>query len=154
MSYGKVLALAALGVALLGGTSQGRAQVGISIGVAPSCPYGYFDYEPYQCAPYGYYGPTGLQVGSSLGQGLGSAAMKAFTAMWTTGSIRIMVIAARYQSAESGSSTTSTGTRHGMDGATRGMQAMTQATNMRFLARGAVVPAAADTDARAISETA
>jgi len=35
MSYGKVLALAALGVALIGGATQGRAQVGISIGVAP-----------------------------------------------------------------------------------------------------------------------
>ena len=69
MSYGKVLALAALGVALLGSASQGRAQIGISIGVAPACPYGYFDYEPYQCAPYGYYGPDWFHGGIFLGAG-------------------------------------------------------------------------------------
>jgi len=22
----------------------------------PTCPYGYYDYAPYACAPYGYYG--------------------------------------------------------------------------------------------------
>ena len=69
MSYGKVLALAALGVALIGGATQGRAQIGVSIGVAPQCPYGYFDYEPYQCAPYGYYGPDWFTGGVFLGAG-------------------------------------------------------------------------------------
>ena len=28
-----------------------------SIGVAPECPYGYFEAAPYDCAPAGYYGP-------------------------------------------------------------------------------------------------
>ena len=34
-----------------------QVAVGVNIGPAPVCPYGYFDYEPYDCAPYGYYGP-------------------------------------------------------------------------------------------------
>ncbi len=40
-------------------TPVARAQVsvGVNIGPAPVCPYGYFDYAPYDCAPYGYYGP-------------------------------------------------------------------------------------------------
>jgi hypothetical protein len=33
------------------------AQISINIGAAPACPYGYYDYTPYNCAPYGYYGP-------------------------------------------------------------------------------------------------
>jgi hypothetical protein len=37
--------------------SPAPAQVSVNIGVAPVCPYGYFDYPPYDCAPYGYYGP-------------------------------------------------------------------------------------------------
>ena len=52
-------AFAALTTALLCCTPVARAQVavGVNIGVAPVCPYGYFDYAPYDCAPYGYYGP-------------------------------------------------------------------------------------------------
>lgn len=33
------------------------AEVVVEVGPEPMCPYGYFDYEPYACAPYGYYGP-------------------------------------------------------------------------------------------------
>ena len=54
MSLGKVLALSALTVALFSSSSGAPAQIGVSIGVAPVCPYGYFDYAPYDCAPYGY----------------------------------------------------------------------------------------------------
>ena len=57
MSRRKLLVLSALTVALVSGASVAPAQVSISIGVAPVCPYGYFDYAPYDCAPYGYYGP-------------------------------------------------------------------------------------------------
>jgi hypothetical protein len=32
-----------------------EAQVSVSIGVAPECPYGYYDAAPYDCAPYGYH---------------------------------------------------------------------------------------------------
>ena len=69
MSLGKVLALATLGVALSSSASLGPAQVAVEVGVAPVCPYGYFDYAPYDCAPYGYYGPDWFVGGVFLGAG-------------------------------------------------------------------------------------
>ncbi len=45
------------------------AQVGIEIGAAPVCPYGYYDYAPYACAPYGYYGPEWFVDGVFIGAG-------------------------------------------------------------------------------------
>jgi hypothetical protein len=30
-----------------------QVSVGVNIGPEPYCPYGYFDYAPYDCAPYG-----------------------------------------------------------------------------------------------------
>jgi hypothetical protein len=48
------------GVAVIGFTAttpKAKAQVNVSIGVAPECPYGYYDVAPYSCAPSGYYGP-------------------------------------------------------------------------------------------------
>src|SRR6202046_2827759 len=64
-------AFAALTTALLCCTPVARAQVAVSvnIGVAPVCPYGYFDYAPYDCAPYGYYGPDWFVRGVFLGAG-------------------------------------------------------------------------------------
>jgi hypothetical protein len=49
--------------------SAGAAQVSVSIGVAPNCPYGYYDYQPYACAPYGYYGPEWFTGGVFVGAG-------------------------------------------------------------------------------------
>ena len=48
-----------------------RAQVsiGVNLGPAPGCPYGYFDYAPYDCAPYGYYGPDWFTGGVFIGAG-------------------------------------------------------------------------------------
>jgi hypothetical protein len=45
------------------------AQISIQIGAEPNCPYGYYDYEPYSCAPYGYYGPEWFVGGRFLGAG-------------------------------------------------------------------------------------
>lgn len=45
------------------------AQVSVNIGVAPSCPYGYYETAPYACAPYGYYGPEWFSGGVFLGAG-------------------------------------------------------------------------------------
>ena len=39
------------------------------IGAAPQCPYGYFDYPPYDCVPDGYYGPEWFKDGSFIGAG-------------------------------------------------------------------------------------
>lgn len=48
---------------------QSQAQVSIDVGVAPVCPYGYYDYSPYPCAPYGYYGPNWFVGGVFIGAG-------------------------------------------------------------------------------------
>ena len=69
MSKSNYLAIAALGAALLSGASTASAQVSISIGEPPVCPYGYFDYAPYSCAPYGYYGPDWFVSGVFIGAG-------------------------------------------------------------------------------------
>lgn len=65
----KPLVIAALAVALVGGVSRAPAQVVVNIGPAPVCPYGYFDYAPYDCAPYGYYGPDWFVGGLFVGAG-------------------------------------------------------------------------------------
>jgi hypothetical protein len=50
-------------------TPQSKAQVSVDIGVAPDCPYGYYDVAPYNCAPYGYYGPEWFNGGVFIGAG-------------------------------------------------------------------------------------
>src|SRR3984885_7260306 len=58
MNRWKFLAIAALaGICFTIAAPKVEAQININIGVAPECPYGYYDYSPYGCAPYGYYGP-------------------------------------------------------------------------------------------------
>lgn len=71
MRYLKVLALFAFVAAFLSTSSAAPAQVsfGVNIGPAPICPYGYFDYPPYDCAPYGYYGPDWFNGGIFIGAG-------------------------------------------------------------------------------------
>ena len=61
------VALAGFGVA--GVAQKAAAQVTINIGVAPVCPYGYFNYAPYACAPFGYYGPQWFVGGAFIGAG-------------------------------------------------------------------------------------
>src|ERR1700683_4257902 len=68
----KYLALAALaGIFLTVNAPKLGAQVsvGVSIGDAPACPYGYYDSAPYGCAPYGYYGPEWVSSGVFIGAG-------------------------------------------------------------------------------------
>jgi hypothetical protein len=50
-------------------TPQSPAQISINIGAEPSCPYGYYDAAPYNCAPYGYYGPEWFSGGAFIGSG-------------------------------------------------------------------------------------
>jgi hypothetical protein len=45
------------------------AQVSVSLGVAPECPYGYYDVAPYSCAPSGYYGPEWFTGDIFIGAG-------------------------------------------------------------------------------------
>ena len=60
-------AIAGIGVTV--GTPQASAQVSINIGVAPECPYGYYDTTPYGCAPTGYYGPEWFNGDGFIGAG-------------------------------------------------------------------------------------
>src|SRR5580692_1692051 len=46
-----------------------QVSVGVNIGAAPECPYGYYDVAPYSCAPAGYYGPEWFSGGVFIGAG-------------------------------------------------------------------------------------
>lgn len=48
-------------------TAQG--QISVNIGIQPICSYGYYDYQPYACAPMGYYGTGYFYNGIFLGMG-------------------------------------------------------------------------------------
>ncbi len=66
----KFFALTAIaGLCFVASTPKTQAQVTVGIGVAPACPYGYYDYAPYSCAPYGYYGPEWFSGGVFIGAG-------------------------------------------------------------------------------------
>jgi hypothetical protein len=66
----KYLALAVvIGVCLMAAAPRAQAGVSVDIGVAPACPYGYYDSPPYACAPYGYYGPEWFSGGVFIGAG-------------------------------------------------------------------------------------
>jgi hypothetical protein len=69
MSRLKILGFSAFVTACMSAASVAPAQVSINIGAAPICPYGYFDYAPYDCAPYGYYGPDWFVGGVFIGAG-------------------------------------------------------------------------------------
>jgi hypothetical protein len=60
---------------------KANAQVSVGIGVGPAivgepvgygppvCEWGYYGYYPYECAPYGYYGPQWFMGGLFIGSG-------------------------------------------------------------------------------------
>jgi hypothetical protein len=56
-------------LAVAAGIAQAQIGVGVQIGPAPDCPYGYYDVAPYSCAPAGYYGPEWFSDGVFLGVG-------------------------------------------------------------------------------------
>ncbi|HYM77671.1 MAG TPA: hypothetical protein VE377_16985 [Candidatus Dormibacteraeota bacterium] len=75
MRYLKYVALMAV---LMMPLAYSQAQVGVGIGVRvgpgyyagpPVCSYGYYDYAPYACAPYGFYGPDYFVDGVFIGAG-------------------------------------------------------------------------------------
>lgn len=67
--FAVVLMAAALGVGLTATAPKAAAQVGVEVGIAPDCPYGYYDVPPYACAPPGYYGPEWFVGGVFIGAG-------------------------------------------------------------------------------------
>jgi hypothetical protein len=72
MSGFRFLALAAVAAILCTATTpktQAQAQVEVNVGAAPDCPYGYYDYAPYNCVPDGYYGSEWFTAGVFNGVG-------------------------------------------------------------------------------------
>lgn len=66
----KIFALTAVAAfCVIAGAPKTDAQISVNIGVAPACPYGYYDYSPYGCAPYGYYGPEWFHGSAFIGAG-------------------------------------------------------------------------------------
>lgn len=64
-----LLAAVVLGLVLAIPRSEAQVNIQVNIGPQPVCPYGYFDYAPYRCAPFGYYGPTWFSGGVFIGAG-------------------------------------------------------------------------------------
>ena len=64
-----LLLTAVAGIGLIAIAPKAQAQVGVEVGVAPDCPYGYYDVAPYNCAPAGYYGPEWFNDGVFIGAG-------------------------------------------------------------------------------------
>ena len=119
MYHWKFLALPALIAALLSVSSSAPAQISVNIGAAPVCPYGYFDYAPYNCAPYGYYGPEWFTGGVFIGAGPWFHAPATSTAMLITASTRITATVVHFRDVETRLSITSTETRCVVAGATQ-----------------------------------
>jgi hypothetical protein len=64
-----LLLTAVAGSCLVATAPRAEAQIAVSVGVAPECPYGYYDAAPYSCAPSGYYGPGWFTGGVFVGAG-------------------------------------------------------------------------------------
>src|SRR3984885_16121993 len=70
MRVSKLVASLALAAGLFFITgAKALAQISVNIGAEPGCPYGYYDYAPYSCSPYGYYGPDWFNGGLFIGAG-------------------------------------------------------------------------------------
>jgi hypothetical protein len=67
----KRLALAASVAGMLFAATAANADemLGDGLDDEPVCPYGYYDFAPYACAPYGYYGPEWFIGGFFVGTG-------------------------------------------------------------------------------------
>jgi hypothetical protein len=67
--FAVVLFAAVVAFGVMSHAPAAKAQVGVEVGVAPECPYGYYDVPPYTCAPAGYYGPEWFSGGVFIGAG-------------------------------------------------------------------------------------
>jgi hypothetical protein len=67
--FAYLVVAAVAGIGITATAPRAQAQVAVDIGVAPDCPYGYYDVAPYSCAPAGYYGPEWFSGGVFIGAG-------------------------------------------------------------------------------------
>jgi hypothetical protein len=66
----RYLALLAAVTFAISAAPKSQAQVVVGLGYGPpACEYGYYNYAPYACAPYGYYGPEWFNGGIFIGAG-------------------------------------------------------------------------------------
>lgn len=73
----KIATLLAMGLFCASFASAQRVYFGVGVGPGyygpvnppPVCNYGYYNYYPYACAPYGYYGPQWFVNGVFIGVG-------------------------------------------------------------------------------------
>jgi hypothetical protein len=63
------LSILALALSIFTVAGCGPTHVAVGVGVAPVCPYGYYEEPPYNCAPDGYYGPEWFSGGVFIGAG-------------------------------------------------------------------------------------
>lgn len=68
-TFGLFSAVLGLTLTVMAAKAPAQVGVGVNIGVAPECPYGYYDVSPYACAPAGYYGPEWFDGGVFIGAG-------------------------------------------------------------------------------------
>jgi hypothetical protein len=69
LQYVLLAAVAGIGITVTAPSAAAQVSVGVDIGAAPECPYGYYDVAPYSCAPAGYYGPEWFTGGVFIGAG-------------------------------------------------------------------------------------
>jgi hypothetical protein len=69
IKYLVIAAVAAICFTVTAPKANAQVSIGVNIGAEPACPYGYYDYAPYDCAPYGYYGPEWFTSGVFIGAG-------------------------------------------------------------------------------------
>jgi hypothetical protein len=77
----RLILLAALLLVPMAMTANAQVSVGVGVGIGPAvvagpvaygppvCGWGYYPYYPYDCAPYGYYGPSWFVGGVFIGAG-------------------------------------------------------------------------------------
>src|SRR5476649_638646 len=61
--------VAVAGSCFAAAAQKAEAGITVDIGLAPECPYGYYDVAPYSCAPSGYYGPEWFSGDVFIGAG-------------------------------------------------------------------------------------
>jgi len=66
---GRFVGLLAAAFSILSIGCGGTRHFGVAVGMAPVCPYGYYETAPYGCAPDGYYGPEWFDGGAFIGAG-------------------------------------------------------------------------------------
>ena len=69
LRYIAVSAVVIFAFSMTTGCAHTGVAVGVGFGPEPECPYGYYDYAPYSCAPYGYYGSEWFNGGVFIGTG-------------------------------------------------------------------------------------